>query len=86
MQIEIFFLQKQFQLSKLSQLSAVLLSLYTKLVPIKLHIVTDFEISAISITCFIILPVFNPALLFKIAVPVLHSFCFSILLLQHLSG
>jgi len=34
-QIGILFLQKQFQLSKLSQLSAVLLSLYTKLVPIR---------------------------------------------------
>jgi len=66
MQIGILFLQKQFQLSELSQLSAVLLSLYTKLVPIQLHTVTDSGISAIIITCFITLSLFNLALLFKI--------------------
>jgi len=82
MQIEILFLQKQFQLSKLSQLSAVLLSLYTKLVPIKPHIVTDSGISAIIVTCFIILSLFNPAQLFKIA----FTSSALILILQRLSG
>jgi len=51
----------------ITQLSAILFSLHTKLTPIKLHIVTVSGISVIIITCFIILSLFNPVLTFKIA-------------------
>jgi len=40
---------------------------HCKLVPIKLHIVTASGISVIITTCFIILSLFNPVLIFKIA-------------------
>ena len=40
---------------------------HCKLVPIKLHIVTASGISLIITTCLIILSLFNPVLIFKIA-------------------
>ena len=40
---------------------------HCKLVPIKLHIVTASGISVIITTCFVILSLFNPVLIFKIA-------------------
>jgi len=58
---------KKSQLSTLIQLSAVLFSLNTKLMPITLHMVTASGMSLIIITCFIILSLFNSVLTFKIA-------------------
>jgi len=64
--MESYFTEKP-QLSTLTQLSTVLFSLHTKLVPIKLHMVTASGISIIIITCFIILSLFNSVLTFNIA-------------------
>ena len=63
----VLFYTKQSQLFTLTQLSTVLFSLHTKLVPINLHNVTASGISVIIITCFVILLLFNPVLIFKIA-------------------
>jgi len=51
----------------IAQLSAILFSMHTKRVPIKLHMVTASGISVIIVTYFIILSLFNPVLIFKIA-------------------
>jgi len=63
----VLFYTKQSQLFTLTQLSTVLFSLHTKLVPINLHNVTASGISVIITTCFVILLLFNPVLIFKIA-------------------
>jgi len=66
MQIGILFCKNRTQ-SASTQLSAVLFSLHYKLGLIKSHIVTASGISVIIMTCFVILSLYNPVLIFKIA-------------------
>jgi len=49
-----------FNYQTIKQLSAVLFSMHTKPVPIKLHIATASGISVTIIKCFVILSPFNP--------------------------
>jgi len=76
---------KKSQLCTLTQLSAVLFSLHTKLVPIKLHMVTTSGISLVIITCFNIVVSFQFSLNNQNRI-CQFCFCCSILILQRLSG